>query len=63
MANTDAAKFSNEYHPNPTTAKLTVSKVVEGQELPDDPDSSSDISGRKGNICIQQRDRNVCEKM
>lgn len=38
MANTDAAKFSNEYHPNPTTAKLTVSKVVEGQELPDDPD-------------------------
>ena len=38
MANTDAAKFSNEYHPNPTTAKLTVSKVVEGQELPDDSD-------------------------
>ena len=37
-ANNGAAKFSNEYHPNPTTAKLTVSKVVEGQELPDDPD-------------------------
>ena len=35
-ANNGAAKFSNEYHPNPTTAKLTVSKKVEGQELPDD---------------------------
>ena len=35
-ANNGAAKFSNEYHPNPTTAKLTVSKTVEGQELPDD---------------------------
>lgn len=37
-ANNGAAKFSNEYHPNPATAKLTVSKTVEGQELPDDPD-------------------------
>ena len=37
-ANNGAAKFSNEYHPNPATATLTVSKTVEGQELPDDPD-------------------------
>ena len=37
-ANNGAAKFSNEYHPNPATATLTVSKTVEGQKLPDDPD-------------------------
>lgn len=32
----NAAAFENEYTPNPTNATLTVSKTVEGQELPDD---------------------------